>query len=130
MSDGKKPRWQVDVVQYTAGQWVIREGEPGDCAYVIQQGEVEVLKRNHLLGEETIIARLGPQEIFGEMCLFEAHPVRSASVRVLSHKAEIMAISKKNFQAQLDAMPAGMRYIVRVLIKRLRAANHQITLLT
>jgi CRP-like cAMP-binding protein len=124
-----KERWKVDVIEYNYGQYVIREGEDGDFAYVIKQGEVEVVKKQ-FTGKEVHIARLGAQEIFGEMCLFEEKSIRSASVRVISDRALIMAISKTNFQTQLDAMPDGIRNIMAVLVKRLRKATHQISSMT
>jgi CRP/FNR family cyclic AMP-dependent transcriptional regulator len=121
--------WEVDVVEYSWGQFVIREGEEADSAYVLKHGEVEVLKKSPD-GREIRIAKLGPQEIFGEMCLFENSPRRSASVRVVSERAVVMIISKEHFQQHLDGMPEGIRSIVQILIQRLRKANRQITILS
>jgi CRP-like cAMP-binding protein len=127
--DSARETWQVDVVEYSFGQFVIREGELADCAYLVKQGEVEVLKKSPD-GREIHIARLGVHEIFGEMCLFEDMPRRSASVRVISDRAQVMAISKENFRKQLDCLPEGIRNIILVLMSRLRKANHQLTLLS
>jgi CRP/FNR family cyclic AMP-dependent transcriptional regulator len=121
--------WEVDVVEYSWGQFVIREGEEADCAYVIKQGEVEVLKKSPD-GRDIRIAKLGSQEIFGEMCLFENSPRRSATVRVISERAVVMSISKEHFQKHLDGMPEGIRSIIQILIQRLRKANRQITILS
>lgn len=125
----KKEVKPVDLIEASFGQLIIREGEDGDCAFIIRSGEVEVFKKS-VDGREIHIARLGPKEIFGEMCLFEENARRSASVRVLSDRATIMAISKTNFEQQLTALPDGLRSIIQVLVTRLRKANHSICMLS
>ncbi len=121
--------WPVDIVEYSRGQAIIREGEEADCAYVIRQGEVEVLKKSPD-GRSVHIANLRAGEIFGEMCLLEASPIRSATVRAISDRTVVMAISKANFDSQLSGMPEGIRTIMQVLIKRLRKASQHIALLS
>lgn len=58
-----------------AGQWVFREGDPGDAWYVVYDGEVEVVK-----GQGRVVAILGRRACFGEMAILDGSP-RSASVR-------------------------------------------------
>lgn len=119
---------RVDVVDYSMGQVIINEGDPGDGAFILLQGEVEVFKMNQY-GRSVTIAVLGPNEIFGEMSLFEGKAVRSASVRVVSERAQAMMISKDYFDAQLQQMPDGVRSIIQVLVNRLRQADARLTLM-
>lgn len=126
---GQPQKVAVDVIEYTQGQYIVREGDEGDCAYILISGEVEVVKSNNSQGKEIVIAILGPNEIFGEMCLFEEESRRSASVRVISDRARVMAISRTSFQKQIDELPEGVRNIIRVLIQRLRKADSRIVLL-
>lgn len=121
--------WPVDVVEYSFGQLIVREGDVADCAFIIKSGEVEVLKRSPD-GRDIHIARLGPQEIFGELCLFEEKSKRSASIRVSSDRAMIMVISKSNFEKQLAVLPEGLRHIIQIMASRLRKANHYIAILS
>ncbi len=66
---------------FAAGSEIFRSGDLGDCAYVIDEGEVEIaipLGPNH-----AITNRLGPGQIFGEMALIDGHP-RMGSARALT----------------------------------------------
>ncbi len=127
-TSGLGKKLTVDVVQFTQGQYILREGDDGDTAYILVSGEVEVVKSNPQ-GKSVVIAVLGPNEIFGEMCLFETESTRSASVRVISDYAEVMAISKHSFKQQVEELPEGIKNIVLILIERLRRADSRIVLL-
>ena len=48
---------------YRDGEWIIRQGEVGDEMFVVQDGQVEVLR--HEAGDEVRLARLGPGDFFG-----------------------------------------------------------------
>ena len=65
---------------YQDGQVIVSQGELGDCMYVIQEGQVEVVA--HEGGDEVRLAVLGEREFFGEMAIFERE-VRTATVRAL-----------------------------------------------
>ena len=67
-------------VQRAAGECFVREGEPAQCMYVIEQGAVEVSKR---WGErDWPLHRLHAGDCFGEMAMMDYFP-RSASVRAV-----------------------------------------------
>ena len=65
---------------YEDGEAIVSQGDVGDCMFVIEQGEVEVVQRS---GENGVrLAVLGEGEFFGEMAVFD-RDVRSATVRAL-----------------------------------------------
>lgn len=66
---------------YSAGDMVIQEGESGSEFFIIEDGEVEVLKKSGNRLE--LIAVLGPGDFFGEAAVLENRP-RNASVRARS----------------------------------------------
>ena len=66
------------LVGFAAGQEVFREGEPGAEMYIIEDGEVEIVKQHG--ATEKRLSRLGPGDFFGEMALLEDRP-RSAGAR-------------------------------------------------
>src|SRR5687768_9216795 len=68
----------ADVVRLEDGDIVFEEGDVGTCCYVIQSGEVKVVRRLSD-GRRITLARLGAGSVFGELALFNGER-RSASV--------------------------------------------------
>jgi CRP-like cAMP-binding protein len=80
------------------GARIIRQGEPGDTYYLIRSGVVEVLKRDGNQ-PETVVARLGEGDGFGELALLYDQP-RSASVRALT-LVELLTLRRADFDRLL-----------------------------
>lgn len=66
-------------LQYQAGEIIFRQGYPGDYAYVIVSGQVEIVDVKPD-GSIEHIALLEPGQMFGEMALLDDQP-RSATAR-------------------------------------------------
>lgn len=68
-----------EILNYSAGDIIFRQGYPGDHAYIVKKGEVEIY--NELPdGSIESIAILHEGQMFGEMALTDDAP-RSASAR-------------------------------------------------
>src|SRR5262249_911958 len=65
---------------FKAGEVIFDEGQRGDCAYLIDAGEVAILKRR-AQGYRPL-ARIGQGSIFGEMALIDDQP-RMAQAKAL-----------------------------------------------
>lgn len=63
---------------FAPGEFVFREGDPGDDLYVITMGTASVRRADGT--RSTRLATFGPSTVFGEMALLDARP-RSASVQ-------------------------------------------------
>lgn len=63
------------------GKVIFREGEPGDGAYLIKKGGINILSR--IEDREILLAELREKDIFGEMALVDGEP-RSADARTLT----------------------------------------------
>ncbi len=101
---------------YRDRELIVREGEEGNCMYVIQAGQVEVLRQS---GEEEVrLAVLGAGDFFGEMAIFERE-VRSASVRALGD-VRVLTVDKKTFLGRISEDPVLALRIVETLSQRLR----------
>lgn len=65
---------------FKAGEIILKQGEPGDCAYIIEEGQVEIaIARSD--GKSQVISTRGAGAIIGEMAIVDAAP-RAATVRV------------------------------------------------
>src|SRR5262250_1541853 len=90
----------AQVVQFPASGLIFREGEAGDCAYVVVQGSVQVfaIDRN---GDEVVLAQLKELDHVGEQSLLPGRlERRNASLRACEDTA-LLRIPKAEFQRVL-----------------------------
>ena len=107
---------------YRDGDVIIREGEMGDCMYVIQSGRVEVV----LSGEhgEQHLAFLGPGDFFGEMALFERQE-RSATVRSTGN-SQALKVDKKTLLRRIGEDPLLAMNLLQTMSHRIRDLDAEI----
>jgi CRP/FNR family transcriptional regulator len=108
---------------YKDGEEIICEGEDGNCMFVIQEGEVEVL----IAGDEEKEIRLGVRgdgEFFGEMAIFD-RDVRSATVRALG-EARVLTVDKKNFMRRVHEDPSLAFRLVETMSHRIRELGEEV----
>jgi flavin-dependent dehydrogenase len=108
--------------RYRDGEMIIKQGDVGDCIYVIQEGKVEVFNENG--GGEIKLAELGANEFFGEMGLFEKD-VRSCTIRAAG-EAKILTIDKRNFYKTIHKDPTLAYNLLQKMSYRLREINKKI----
>ena len=72
---------QAEPMTVDAGTNLIEEGEPGDAAYIVIDGEFQVVKKSS--HQDIVIAVREAGEVFGEMALID-HAPRMATVRAVS----------------------------------------------
>jgi len=78
-------------------EYIVRQGEYGDCMYFLTSGELEVLVDEHQL------ARLGPGSVFGEAALV-TEDRRNASVKALTYGTGYQ-LSKHDFNELRSQYP-------------------------
>ncbi len=108
---------------YSNGEIIIKQGEPGDCMYVIQSGEVEIIKNKD--GREIQIAIRRTGDFFGEMALF-SREVRSATVKAFG-EVRVLTVDKKNLLKSIQKDPSLAFRIIETLSKRIRDLSEEIT---
>ena len=108
----------MDTVDFKKGQGIIEEGTLGDCAYIIEQGSVEVSKLTPH-GEKQVLGVLEKSEIFGEMGLIDGLP-RCATVTALEN-CVMSVCSRETFNSLADHNPESLLPIFKVLVRRLRS---------
>ena len=73
---------RLQTQHFPAGAPIIHEGGRGDVCYVLGSGEAAVVSRD-LIGQEVMLATLGPGAVVGEVALLRDSP-RTATVRAIS----------------------------------------------
>jgi CRP/FNR family cyclic AMP-dependent transcriptional regulator len=102
--------------EYNDGEVIVRQGETGDCMFVIQKGEVEAIAEAN--GKELRLRKMGANEFFGEMALFEKE-TRTATIRALG-PARVLTIDKKNFLGGIHEDPSLAFRIIKTMSHRIR----------
>ncbi len=110
---------------YQDGEVIVRQGEIGDCMYVIQSGEVEVVQATN--GGEQRLAVLHAGDFFGEMAVFE-RVVRSATVRAHG-EARALKVDKKTLLRRIKEDPLLAVNLLQTLSQRIRDLNAQVATL-
>jgi CRP/FNR family transcriptional regulator len=108
---------------YEDGETILRQGDQGDCMYVILEGQVEIIRE--VQNNQIRLAVRHEGEFFGEMAIFERE-VRSATVRALG-KARVLTIDKKNFLRRIHEDPSLAYRIVQTMSGRIRELSLEVT---
>ena len=106
-------------VRLAAGEELFAEGSPGDRAYVITEGQLEVVKASS--GREVLLNVLEPVEVVGEMALLEDKP-RMASVRARTDSM-LLAISKEQLEHLLEESASAARAMFYTILARWRGTE-------
>lgn len=106
-----------------AGKLLFAEGDPGDQAYIIESGVVQIYKIGEN-GEEIALATIGRGEILGEMALVDNQP-RMAAARAIEDTT-LMVIPRNDFQSRLDKVDKVTHKLVGVLVGRCRSLADEV----
>ncbi len=109
-------------VGYDAGKVLCRQGDPADAAYLIIEGEADIIV-NTPSGPVTI-ATLGANDIVGEMAILGDVP-RTATVRAKT-RLVALRIAKEPFMRMVREFPMMAISIMRELAHRLELTNNQL----
>lgn len=107
---------------YTDGEIIIKQGEPGDCLYVIQKGRVDVLMEDN--GKEVFLTELKERDFFGEIALFE-RVLRSSTVRAKGD-VRVLTVDKKALLSRVQADPSLAFRIIQKMSKRIRELSDEL----
>jgi CRP-like cAMP-binding protein len=107
---------------YNNGDIITRQGEPGDCMYVIQEGRIEVVVKED--GVETVLRIAEVGEFIGEMAIFDRE-VRSATLRAVG-TARLLTIDKKNFLKRVHKDPSLAFRLVQSMSNRVRDLSAEV----
>lgn len=104
---------------YAAGETIFKEGDSGDCAYLIEEGGVEVCISSNQH------SKIGKGELFGEIALIDHQP-RTATIRATENTV-LIPIRRKLIEELLEKTDPVVRHLLLVILERYRNKRNQPT---
>jgi CRP-like cAMP-binding protein len=108
---------ELEVIDVSAGETVVREGEPADRFYIIVEGELEVTRIAD--GGARLVDRLGAGQFFGEIGLLEQR-ARTATVTART-SATLLSMDENQFRGLLGRSLSTSRGLEAIVEERLRS---------
>lgn len=105
--------------EFKAGDVIFSQGEEGNCAYIVEEGRVQIsLEKN---GDSFPVSIMGIGEIFGEMAILDGLP-RAGTARCLED-TRLCVVSSDQLYNRIHQSDPVVRLLVLLLIKRTRSMN-------
>lgn len=102
-------------VQFSAGQKIFTEGDPGSVMFILRDGEVEISSGGMAL------STLWAGDMFGEMSMIDGSS-RSATATAKS-PVEAVAIDRNQFVELVRQEPEFAMYLLQLMSARVRELN-------
>ena len=102
------------------GGIIFAEGEAGERMYVVLDGKVK-LGQTSPDGRESLLAVLGPGEVFGELSLFDPGP-RTATATAVTDTV-VVGLGHADLRPWLTGRPEVAESLLQALAQRLRRTN-------
>jgi serine/threonine-protein kinase len=107
---------------FPPGHVIVRQGDRADSAYIIVEGICEVVKTG--AGENLVVRRLGPGEVFGETAVLTGEP-RTASV-VAVDAVTVKVVTRDALERELGQKSWASTF-VKALAQRFRDVDEQLS---
>jgi len=107
---------RVAHAHYEPGDYIIRQGEPPASFYVIEKGEVEIVRGSPEKPDGEVVAVIGAGNFFGEQALLSNQP-RTASVRART-PAEIVVLGRNVFTTISSSLAPLKMALTQALTRR------------
>lgn len=111
----------VDEKRLPEGTTVFLESMPGESMFIVKMGRIRISKKVGSEGER-LLTTLGPNDVFGEMALFDGGP-RGTSARV-AEPSEVLIIKRSDVIALAEKEPRAVLKLLlavgRAFVGRLR----------
>lgn len=107
----------VEKLTLEAGAQLFAQGSPGNRAFVIQEGQLEIIRDDR--GRQVLLAVRGPGEVIGEMALLQEAP-RMASVQART-QAHLIAIDKEQLDNLLHSSGSAALAMLQTVLARWRS---------
>ena len=117
---------RAPLIKVERGEYLFREGDTGTSMYIIEVGQMSVIKNWD--GNAYLLKQLGQGDCIGEMALFDFFP-RSASIISTEH-TELIEITAADllgiYHQDLEQFTLLQMNLGREVTRRLRGADEQL----
>ena len=103
--------------KYDRNQVIFREHENGDMAYIVADGQVQIVKESD--NGPRVLGVLKKGAMFGEMALIDDKP-RMASAKAINGPVELLIVSKANFQKKMEKLDPFTRGLIKFMAEIVR----------
>lgn len=110
-------------LEFAPGETLCRQGEPGDAAFIVLDGQADVLVETR--DGPVTVASIGRNDVVGEIAILCDVP-RTATVRATSRLAALR-VSKENFFKLVEQFPQIAVGIMGELASRLYQTTQRLT---
>ena len=111
-----------EILNLLPGDYIFREGEFGQHAYIINSGTVELVKFTG--DQQSVLAELEKGALFGEMAIIDSS-ARSASARAKT-ECVLKVVSEEQLKKHLSSSPTASLDMMRRLASYVRNANERL----
>ncbi len=114
---------RMTVVSFPKGAVLFQENDSGDSLYIVLSGTVRILKSNTALrdADKNTLAFLNRGDVLGEMALLAGEP--RTNTAIVDTTAELLVLSKRDFDAILEKNPTMGVHLSRILSSRLASIH-------
>ncbi|MFP4040599.1 MAG: cyclic nucleotide-binding domain-containing protein [Desulfosudaceae bacterium] len=106
---------------FAAGEVIFKEGDAGDEAYLILNGQVKITRKYKK--KRLLVNQLGKDQIFGEMAIITGDP-RAATAEA-EEPTELFIITEQRLNENLSQNLAIVKNLIDQLIQRLKHVMKQ-----
>jgi CRP/FNR family cyclic AMP-dependent transcriptional regulator len=99
-----------------AGEWLFRQGDPGDALYIVRSGRLELVARN--VDSDVVVRLRGPGAVIGELALLDGGQ-RATSARAL-RDSQLWRLDRTDFAKLRGTEPSLDDGLIRVMADKLR----------
>jgi len=112
----------IEEIEMPADTPIFKEGELGNCMYIIFHGAVKIHR------DEQALAEFHEKDFFGELSLLDTE-ARSASATTIEDSF-LLKIDQEPFYDLMESRPEVVKGVMKILCQRIRSMNERITALS
>src|SRR5215212_6985654 len=111
------------IAEYGPGKRIFEKGDPGHGLLAVLAGLVKISVHSSE-GREIVLNLIGPNEVFGEIALFDGEP-RTADATAVT-RCHLLVLDRRDFLPLIEQEPSIAIRLLEVVSRRLRRTSEQV----